>query len=685
MTLPSPGAHDDRGLTALATRRPVGVTMVVLSIALFGVISFERLPRNLMPDITYPSVTVRTEYPGAAPIDVETRVSRRLEEVLAQVRNLRRVSSISRAEASDVIIEFAWDTDMSLAIAEVREKVAQAYLPDEASQPTFLRYDPTLDPILQIGIYQAEGSPLSQEDALIHLRLEAEDRLERELESLPGVAGARVRGGLEREVRVDVDEKLLAAKGVTMALISQRIRDENLNLSSGILYEGEQSRLVRTVNEFADLEEIRDIILRRDGTVPIRLGDVGEVSMGFKDPEVITRLGGRPCVKIDIFKEADANLVEVARRVRERVFGTPAEQRLLAEIREARGRAGSPPAEAGEGKQSEASAPKEKRPAGAEPLRPQEPTFLASRLEEGTRLEVMSDQSVFIQSALDDVRRTVITGGLLAIVVLYLFLRSVWFTLAVGLSIPLSVLATFIVMDQSSVSLNMMSLGGLALGIGMLVDNSVVVLESIFRCRQEGDAPRPAAVRGTRLVASAVTASTLTTVAVFFPIVFVEGIAGQVFREQALTVVISLLASLAVALYFIPAMVSRRLGGRGEPGTRRRPVLRRLLRWHRPLAGVRQAIGRIRATCWRRWDAPLRAIWLFLAIVPLALLRLVLQSLVWAALWTAHLAAVLALGCKERLGSRSRGAPSWFERLIEGLRRSYAGILEGALSHRWLV
>ncbi|MCH2375177.1 MAG: efflux RND transporter permease subunit, partial [Planctomycetes bacterium] len=517
--------------------------MLVLTVLVFGLISFARLPRSLMPNISYPSITVRTEYPGASPLDVETRVSRRLEEVLSQVRGLRLVTSVSRVEMSDIILEFSWGSNMSLTTIDVREKIEQVVLPKEALKPTILRYDPTSDPILQIGVVRTGVSPESEEQALIELRRYTEEEIEKELLQVERIAAVKVRGGLEQEYRVDVVESKLRDYGLDLNLINERLLQENLNQASGFLYDGEQSFVVRTVNEFEDIEEIREVILKRDGPVPVRLKDVATVTLSYRDPEVITRINGEPCVKIDIYKEADANVVEVATNLRRRVFGTSEQQAALKKWREAKG-------DESNGHEEEDSVQQPE----------QRPNFLAAALPGDHRLEIMSDQSRFIDRSLDNVRRTAISGGLFAILVLYLFLRHLWFTVAVGLSIPISIVAALVALFLCDVSLNMMSLGGLALGVGMLVDNSIVVLESIFRCREEGDSRVGAAIRGTREVSSAVVASTLTTVSVFLPIVFVEGVAGQVFRDQALAVVLSLLASLIVALYFIPMLASRNLG-----------------------------------------------------------------------------------------------------------------------------
>ncbi len=679
----------EKGLTALATRRPVAVTMVVLTVMIFGVISFQRLPRNLMPDISYPSITVRTEYPGASPLDVETRVSRRLEEVLAQVRGLSRVGSISRAQISDVILEFAWDTNMSLATMAVREKIEQVQLPDEVIRPTILRYDPTLDPILQIGFYRtdlpATASSSEVNGALIELRLVAEDLVERELEKIDGVAAVRVRGGLEREIRIEVVEDRLRDHDLDIAVINRRLREENLNQASGLLYEGDQSYLVRTVNEFRDLDEIRAITLRSQGSAPLRLRDVATVTLSYREPEVITRIDGNPCVKVDIYKEADANVVTVAKKVKDRIHGTEAERERLEQFeREEREERIARTRRAGDTSASRERSSKKGDNRQSSVLR--RPNFLSARLDKGMQLEVMSDQSVFIENALDNVRRTGISGGLLAVLVLFLFIRNAWFTVTVGLSIPISVIAAFIALHVFDVSLNMMSLGGLALGIGMLVDNSIVVLESIFRCREEGDELRPAAIRGTREVAGAVIASTLTTVCVFFPIVFVEGIAGQVFRDQALAVVLSLIASLLVALYLIPSLVCRRInlgqhsGGRPPPGFDPAPYhqmkrrLEGLTEWLRRRSLVSMAIVSPPALI-----AAGLAVSVMIVGMALETLRCVITALLW---WLVSLAMRSQALVKGNISTRVERFFHAWDRMFEHFRRAYARLLGFCLTRR---
>jgi HAE1 family hydrophobic/amphiphilic exporter-1 len=502
--------------------------MVFIAVVVFGSISYQRLSLNLMPEISYPTLTVRTEYPGSAPEEVETAISRPLEQALGVVNGLVSISSVSQSGFSDVIIEYRWDTDMDQAVQEVREKIDQVFLPEAAMRPLILRYDPTLDPILRLGLHGGAD--------LYTLRYLADEDIKRALEKVPGVAAVRVKGGYEEEIRVNVSEKQLVSLGLSLDQINARLYQENINIAGGNLKDGDTEYVVRTLNEFQDVAEISELVVAYRGSVPIHVRDFAAVSPTFKDREVITRVNGDESVEIDIYKEADANLVAVAREVREEVFGT-AQERARWEAHKER--------KAGDG---------ETRTAGLF-----QPGFLAAALPNGMEIELLSDQSTFVEASIQEVLNTAFIGGILAIIVLYFFLRNLISTLIIGTAIPISVIATFAPMHMSHVTLNIMSLGGLALGIGMLVDNSIVVLESIFRCRQEGDSIVQAAVRGTGEVGSAVVASTLTTIAVFFPIVFVEGVAGQVFGNMALTVVFSLLASLCVALYFIPMLASRDL------------------------------------------------------------------------------------------------------------------------------
>lgn len=531
-----------------ATRRPVAVLMIFLAVVVFGGISYQRLALNLMPEISYPSLTVRTEYQGAAPEEVEMAISRPLEQALGVVNGLVTISSVSQSELSDVIIEYGWDTDMDQAVQEVREKIDQVFLPLEAERPLILRYDPTLDPIVRVGLHGGAD--------LFTLRYLADEEIKRSLEKIPGVAAVKVKGGYEEEIRVDVSEKQLASLGLSLDRINQRLSQENINIAGGNLKDGDTEFVVRTLNEFVNLDEIADLVVTYQRGIPVRIRDFATVHSTFKDRNVITRVNGEESVEIDVYKEADANLVAVAGNIRDEIFGTPQEQaRWQAHLKaqEAQKTAQKSEAKSKDARKGKGGAGQ----AHAQAISFYRPSFIAASLPPGMRMDLLSDQSTFVEASIRDVRNTALIGGILAILVLFFFLRNLVSTLIIGMAIPVSVIATFAPMHLSGVTLNIMSLGGLALGIGMLVDNSIVVLESISRCREEGDFIMQAAVRGVSEVGSAVIASTLTTIAVFFPIVFVEGVAGQVFGDMALTVVFSLLASLAVALYLIPMLASR--------------------------------------------------------------------------------------------------------------------------------
>ncbi len=528
----------------ITTKRPVAIVMIVLGIAVFGYVSYKRLSWDLMPEISYPSFTIRTEYPGAAPEEVENVVSRPLEEQLSLIKDLVSVTSVSRPEQSDIVLEFTWDANLDRAAQEIREKLDQVYLDPAIEKPMILRYDPSLDPVLRIGVVS--------DLPLIDLRVMVEDEIAREMEALPGVAAARVKGGFEKEILIKLDEKQLSATQIRFSDITSRLAQENINLAGGNIKEGETEYIVRTLNEFGTVKEIGDIIVARKDKVLVRLKDIAQISYSHKERKVITRVNKLESIEVNIYKEADANIVEVSNRVKERLFGTPEQQRYVKAL------------EARKGKQKGAS---------GDPLLEKRMTdYLAYRLgKEGRDINyhILADQAVFIENSINEVKNTAIIGGILATLVLYLFLQHFGTTLIVAVAIPLSLITAFAPLKLFQVSLNIMSLGGLALGIGMLVDNSIVVMESIFRCREEGDGWVESAVRGVAEVGGAVIASTLTTIAVFFPIVFVEGIAGQIFGDLSLAVVFSLLASLMVSLFFIPMLASRKFEKRMDLPTRK--------------------------------------------------------------------------------------------------------------------
>ncbi len=571
-------------LVDVATERRVTIVMFTVAIILFGTVSLSRLKVNLLPDLSYPTITIRTGLTGAAPLEVENLLTKPIEESVGVIKNVRKVRSVSRSGQSDVTLEFLWGTDMDIAGVDVREKLDIIELPLEADRPLLLRFDPSSEPIQRLAFVDSAEAPVldtveERSRRLRQLRRFAEDNLKNDLEGVEGTAAVKVSGGFEDEIQILVDEEKIAQLGISIESVAGRIRAENVNLSGGRLEEGSQRFLVRTINEFETVDEIADAIIATPDGRPVYLRDIANVTRGFKEREAITRIGGRESVELAIYKEGDANTVQVADRITQRI------------------------------------------------------DVLGERLPADSELISIYDQSTFISSAIAQVRSAALAGGLLAVLVLYAFLRDARATFTIGIAIPISVIGTFVLMYASDITLNIMSLGGIALAIGLLVDNSIVVLENIVRKKEAGEDILNAARKGTSEVATAVTAATLTTVAVFFPMVFVSGIAGQLFRDQALTVTYALLFSLLVALTLIPMLSALQAGPRfaavpdtKPPGrfTRMMAAIVRLFRW------ILLGIG--------------------------TLMSWILRPLVWL-----------------------------FQGFYAGLARVYPGLLLWSLRHRWLV
>ncbi len=491
-------------IIATSTRRRVTIGMATLTAVLFGLIALSELKVNLLPDLSYPTLTVRTEYTGAAPAEIENLITEPVEEALGVVKNVRRIRSVSRASQSDVTLEFIWGTNMDMAALEVREKLELIQLPLDVRKPTLLRFDPSTQPVLRYGLLGAGKAEVFNEAELKQLRRFADEQLKKRIEPVSGVAAVKIGGGLEDEVQVEIDQQKLKQLNIDVGFVIDRLRVENVNISGGRLDEGSQRFLVRTINQFVNVEEIGNMLLLPNSTATIRLKDVAVVRQGYKERESIIRVDGREAVELAVYKEGDANTVVVADSVNELM------ERLVRD----------------------------------------------KALPNGAELHRIDDQSKFIKGSLEEVTSAALQGGLLSILVIFLYLRNVRATIVIGVSLPVSIVTTFFFMDFFGLSLNIMSLGGLALATGMVVDAAIVVLENIQRLRDEGKSVLEATIKGTQEVSMAVTASVLTSVAVFLPLVFVEGVAGQMFKDQALTVSISLLVSLVVSLTLIPMMAS---------------------------------------------------------------------------------------------------------------------------------
>ena len=504
-------------LIEVATRRRVAISMLAVTLVLFGLIALKDLSVNLLPDLSYPTLTVRTEYRGAAPEEIETLLTRPVEEAVGVVKNVLSVKSVSRAGQSDVILEFAWGTDMDRAGLDVREKLEILQLPLEASRPLLLRFNPATDPIMRFGL----TSSVSDEASLKALRRFAEEEIKKLVEPVEGVAAVKISGGLEDEIQIEIDQRKMAQLNLSIQELSTRLAAENVNVSAGRLEEGAQRYLVRTINQFATVEEFGNLILRPGTARPIYLRDIARVRAGFSEREAIIRMNGQEAVEVAIYKEGDANTVSVAKGIKTRV------------------------------------------------------EELSKELPNDMAIETVDDQSIFIDQAISEVIKAALLGGLLAVLVIFVFLRNFWFTMTIALCIPVSIIATFFLMGQAGISLNIMSLGGIALATGLLVDNAIVVLENISRHRTAGEGLVSAAIKGASEVGGAVIAATLTTIAVFLPLAFVEGIAGQLFRDQALTVTFALAISLGVAVTLIPMMASVR----GQQSTGAKGISQRVGHW----------------------------------------------------------------------------------------------------------
>jgi len=492
--------------------------MVYLGVAVLGVLSFARLPIDLLPDVAFPTLSVWTTYSDAAPPEVERFITEPVEQEVSQVPGVRRVTSRSREGQSLVTLQFYWGTDMEFAALNVRERLddLRDLLPRSVDRPVILRSDPGSDPILTLAVSGASPAEL--------LEL-SRDVFARRLEQQDGVALAAISGGREREIQVLLDPARLTLHGVTVAQVTEALDRANYQAPGGSVRRGRFRYSLRTLGQFTEVDQLRDVVVTRPpGGTPVRLSDVAEVRDGFAERQTAARYSGVPAVGLQIFKESGSNTVRVADRV----------ETVLDE------------------------------------LRVQFPSL---------GFDIATSQAEFIREAISNVAQALLVGGILAFLVLFLFLQDPRYPVAVGLAIPISILAAFSLCYLFDVSLNVMSLGGLALGVGMLVDNSIVVLENVFRHRNEGGATAPAlepgepveprdaaagrdpaalsAAEGSREVAGAITASTLTTIAVFGPVLYVRGVAGALFGDLSLAVAFSLLASLLVALTLLPVMAAR--------------------------------------------------------------------------------------------------------------------------------
>jgi HAE1 family hydrophobic/amphiphilic exporter-1 len=486
-------------LSHIAIRRPITTFMVFLAILVLGGFSLTRIAIDLYPDITFPVIMVMTNYEGAAPLEVEKMVTEPLEETVSTVNNIEEVNSVSSDGSSLITVSFDWGTDMDEAANDVRENISlvKGALPEGAEDPLIFKFDPSLMPLMVLSL--SGGQNLGQ---LRHL---ADEDIRYELEQVEGVASIQVAGGKEREIQVQVDRSRLASVDLSLAQLVDTLQAENLNLPGGYLESGEKELFVRTIGEFTQTSQIEKVVIATKGGVPIYLGDVAQVKDTFKERRSEVRINGKQGIILVVRKQSGTNTVRVADGVHEKL------------------------------------------------------TQIEKDLPQDVEIGTVFDTSSFIKDSIFQLEQVAILGAIIAIIIILLFLANIPSSLIIFTAIPLSIMVAFILMHFTHLTLNIMTLGGLALGVGMLVDSAIVVLENIFRHREEGKPIKEAAVAGSDEVGMAITASILTTLVVFLSLIFTTGIASIFFKHLAYAVAFALLSSLFVALTLIPVLCSKYL------------------------------------------------------------------------------------------------------------------------------
>lgn len=483
-------------ITRTAVKRPVATTMVFMIIIVLGVMGFRFLPVDLLPQIEYPQLTIRTNYPNVGPEEIETIITDRVENAVAGVPNVEEVRSRSEEGESRVTLQFAQGTNIDEAANDVRaaiDRIRDAF-PPEVESPRIWKFDPDNFPVVILGAKSARN--------MEELTRILEREISQRFEQIPGAGSVDVWGGVYREIQVRLKRDRLASSRLSAADVQQALLRENVTLPGGDLREGLSDMYVRTRGEYQSLDEIANTIITVIDGQPIRVRDVAEVVDGYQDLNRLVQIDGRPMVRLGVRKQSGANTVAVAEKARA----------VMEQV---------------------------------------------NRERNDLELFMVIDQSEFIQNSIDNVKQSAIWGGLLAIFILYIFLRNGSTTFIIALSIPISIIATFGLLYFNRLTLNQMSFGGLALGIGLIVDNAIVVLENMVRLRENRRNLEESALTGTRQVTGAIIASTLTTMVIFLPVLFMQTVSGLLFRELALVVVFALLCSLFVALTLVPMLGSR--------------------------------------------------------------------------------------------------------------------------------
>jgi len=485
-------------LPNFSVNRPVTILMLFIGLILIGLISYQNLGLDLLPDLSFPMSAIIVSYSGVAPQEIENMITIPLEEAVGTIQGVKKISSYSREGSSVVLMEFNWGTNMDVSALNIREKIDQVkgFLPNDAGDPIVIKFDPSLMPILILGVD-------SEEKDLQKLQEYAEDIIKPRLERMEEVASVTINGGLDREILVSIDSDKLRSNQLSFGQVSAALAGENVNLPAGTLKEGTINFLIRTLGRFESIQDIKEILISNIRGKKIYLGDIAQVEDTFKERNSITYVNGKPGIMVSLQKESGKNTVTVAKRVFKELENI---QKLL---------------------------------------------------PDDISITPVFDSSDFIKKTISQVGWVALYGAIIAVFVLFFFLGNFSSTLIISFAIPISLIFTFTLLYFSNLTLNMMTLGGLALGIGMMVDNSIVVLENIFRYRELGTNIKESACLGASEVGTAISASTFTTIAVFLPILYVQGIASELFRPMGYTITFSLLTSLLVALTLVPMLSSK--------------------------------------------------------------------------------------------------------------------------------
>jgi len=482
-----------------AIQRPIMMAMICSIVVLLGAISLTRLPVDLLPDIQQPTITVRMNYPGVGPLEMEELITRPLEQALSATAGLEQLNSNSSEGNSNLRLNFSWGTDLSEAMNDMRTRIdrVRGRLPEDADPPTIFKFDSNSAPIMGLGV---EG-----DYDRVTLREMAENILSPRLERVPGVASVTVNGGLRRQIHVELSKEKIQALDLSVDRVVNLLKKENQNIPLGEIYRGDMTYLVRSQGQFSDLDQIRDLVVLTKGAVPVYMKDIAEVKDATEDVRSVLRINGRSAVRMNVQKQSGTNTVQIAELVRKEV------DRINREV-------------------------------------------------QGVKLTVIDDSARFIERSINAVKEHVMIGSVLVIFIIFLFLRNFRSTLIVATSIPISVIGTFALLYFSGLTLNTMTFGGLALGVGMVVDAAIVVLENSFRHMEHHGKDRlTASIDGSEEVWSAILSSILTHIAVFVPLLFLTGVSSIMFRQLSVVVVFSLLMSLFVAVTLVPVLCSKLL------------------------------------------------------------------------------------------------------------------------------